>query len=47
LEDRESTDDEMSRRMWKKVEDRKTNKAKIEEVRRKGEEEGNEKTDNR
>ena len=33
--------------MWEEVEDRKTDKARIEETRREEEEEGNEKTDNR
>ena len=33
--------------MWKEVENRKTNKTRIEEIGRKEEEEGNEETDNR
>jgi len=33
--------------MWEEVEDRKTDKAKMEEIRRKEEEEGNKKTDDR
>jgi len=33
--------------MWEEVEDRKTDKARMEEIRREEEEEGNEKTDNR
>jgi len=33
--------------MWEEVEDRKTDKTRMEETERKGEEEGNEKTDDR
>ena len=33
--------------MWEEVEDRKTDKTRMEETGREGEEEGNEKTDNR
>jgi len=47
LEDSESIDDEMSGQMWKEVENRKTDKTRMEEIRREGEEEGNEKTDNK
>ena len=47
MKDSGSTDDEMSGRMWEEVEDRKTEKTRIEETGRKGEEEGNEKTDDR
>ena len=47
MEDRGSTDDEMSGQMWEEVEDRKTDKTRMEETGREGEEEGNEKTNNR
>jgi len=33
--------------MWEEVEDRKTDQTRIEEIGREGEEEGNEKTDNK
>jgi len=35
LENRRSTDDKMSRRVWKEIENRKANKARIAEARRK------------
>ena len=47
MEDRESIDDEMSGQIWEEVEDRKTDKIRMEETRREGEEEGNEDTNNR
>ena len=47
MEDRGSTDDEMSGQMWEEVEDRKTNKTRMEETGREGEEEGNKETNNR
>ncbi len=47
MEDRGSTDDKMSGQMWEEVEDRKTNKTRMEETGREGEKEGNEETNNR
>jgi len=47
LENRGSTDDEMFRRMWKEVEDRKADEIRMEEVAREGKKERNEKTKNR
>jgi len=35
LENRRSTDDKMSRRVWKKIENRKANKVRMAEARRK------------
>ena len=47
MEDKGSADDEMFRRMWEEVEDRKTDKTRMEETGRERKEEGNEKTNDR
>jgi len=44
LENRRSTDDEISRQMWKEVEDRKADKTRIEEAAREGRKERNKET---
>jgi len=48
LENRRSTDDKMSRRVWKEIENRKTDKARIVEAEReRGKERRFQKTNNR
>ena len=47
MENRGGTDDEMSRQMWKEMEDRKVDKTRMEKAARKGRKEGNEKANNR
>jgi len=47
LKDRGSTDNKMSRQMWKEMEDKKTDKTRMKETGRERKEEGNEKTDDR
>ena len=47
LENRRSTDDKMSREMWEEIENRKTDKARMEEAGRERGKERNEETNNR